>query len=288
MEDNNITMINRNEVCINTTGDCSTCAIPKIGTCNHDRYHDYLNKKGGGEVSAYAFTKAENTLEITLKVNPEKLIGKTYKEMSELLLKAVIGSNVSVEGEAPFLMEYDKYYDINQDGVIKRASVDEFYGLIVALDVPYIQTDTPSSDSICAPELLEDDEDDVEMILKIKEDENNNMNKGTVIAENIGKSYKQLKEFGLFELMPNGFNIYLDDEDIVKSDDSYYAHFEYSLDECVYKTPNGITLTSEELMESNVTFIGSDPMGDFEVPALWIIPNDAWYEKQKKIDEALK
>jgi hypothetical protein len=26
-------------------------------------------------------------------------------------------------------------------------------------------------------------------------------------------------------------------------------------------------------------------MGDFEVPALWIIPNDAWYERQKHIDE---
>lgn len=81
--------------------------------------------------------------------------------------------------------------------------------------------------------------------------------------------------------MPNGFNIYLDDEDIVKSDDSYYAHLEYSLDENVYKTPNGITVTSEELTESKVTFIGSDPMGEFVVPALWIKPNDAWYEKQK-------
>ena len=110
------------------------------------------------------------------------------------------------------------------------------------------------------------------------------MNNGTVIE---GKSYKQLKEFGLFELMPNGFNVYLDDENMVKSDDSYYAHFEYSLDEGVYKTPNGITLTSEELTESKVTFIGSDPMGDFEVPALWIIPNDTWYEKQKNIEKAL-
>lgn len=114
------------------------------------------------------------------------------------------------------------------------------------------------------------------------------MNKGTVIVENTGKTYKELNEFGLFELMPNGFNVYLDDENMVKSDDSYYAHFEYSLDESIYKTPNGITLTSEELMESKVTFIGSDPMGDFEVPALWIIPNDAWYEKQKRIDEAIK
>ena len=112
-------------------------------------------------------------------------------------------------------------------------------------------------------------------------------NKIAMSNNNTGKTYKELKEFGLFELMPNGFNVYLDDEDIVKSDDSYYAHFEYSLDESVYKTPNGITMTSEELMESTVTFIGSDPMGDFEVPALWIIPNDAWYERQKHIDEMM-
>jgi len=149
MKDNNITMVNGNEVCINTTRDCSTCMIPKVGTCNHDRYHDYINKN----------------------------------------------------------------------------------------------------------------------------------------VQNTGKAYKELKEFGLFKLMPNGFNVYLDDEDMVKSDDSYYAHLEYSLEENVYKTPNGITVTSEELMQSKVTFIGSDPMGDFEVPALWIIPNDAWYEKQKHIEK---
>jgi hypothetical protein len=112
-------------------------------------------------------------------------------------------------------------------------------------------------------------------------------NKIAMSNNNTGKTYKELKEFGLFELMPNGFNVYLDDEDMVKSDDSYYAHFEYSLDESVYKTPNGITMTSEELMESTVTFIGSDPMGDFEVPALWIIPNDAWYERQKHIDKMM-
>ena len=103
-----------------------------------------------------------------------------------------------------------------------------------------------------------------------------------------GKTYKELKEFGIFDLMPNGFNVYLDDEDMVKSDDSYYAHLEYSLDENVYKTVNGITVTSEELMNSTVTYIGSDPMGDVVVPALWIIPNDAsWYERQREIEKQI-
>jgi hypothetical protein len=115
--------------------------------------------------------------------------------------------------------------------------------------------------------------------------ENNNKKGGNDMNANIetGKAYKELKEFGLFGLMPNGFNVYLDDEDMVKSDDSYYAHLEYNLDDGVYKTPNGIIVTSEELKESKVTFIGSDPMGEFVVPALWIKPNDAWYEKQKRM-----
>jgi hypothetical protein len=54
----------------------------------------------------------------------------------------------------------EEFYDINQEAIIKRASVDEFDGLVVALDVPFIQTDNPTLDSICAPELPEDEEDD--------------------------------------------------------------------------------------------------------------------------------
>lgn len=336
------------------------------------------NKKEGNDMNA--FETPNNTINIVLQVNPEKLVGKTYKEMVEALAKTIIQNNVSVQGEMSFPIEYGKFYDINQEGIIKRASVDEFDVLIVALDVPFIQTDHPTPDSICA-ELPENDEDeydeyyydefedyydkpfsqtdseymkehgrttvaeyledvdrsikdfefslggyvdyeykerilhysDYEMMyindaigyvltpeeiknsvignitenrISIYPKEETNMNNGTV-TENTGKTYKELKEFGIFELMPNGFNVYLDDEDMVKSDDSFYAHLEYNLDENVYKTPNGITMTSEELMESTVTFIGSDPMGDFEVPALWIIPNDAWYERQKRIDEMM-
>ena len=158
MEDNNITMTNRNEVCINTTGDCSTCMIPKVGTCNHDKYHDYINKKEGNNMNA--FTTPNNTINIVLQVNLEKLVGKTYKEMVEALAKTIIQNNVSVQGEKPFPMEYGKSYDINQEGIIKRASVDEFDGLIVALDVPFIQTDNQTPDSISAPELLEDEDDE--------------------------------------------------------------------------------------------------------------------------------
>jgi hypothetical protein len=166
MMENKITMSNRNnEVCINTTGDCSTCMIPKVGTCNHDRYHDYINKKEGNDMDA--FTTPNNTINIVLQVNPELLIGKTYQEIVEALAKTIIQNNVSVEGEKPFPMEYGKFYDINQKGIIKRATVDELDGLIVALDVPFIQTDNPTLDSICVPEppIEEDDFDDYYDIL---------------------------------------------------------------------------------------------------------------------------
>ena len=149
MKDNNITMTNR-EVCINTTGDCSKCMIPKVGTCNHDKYHDYINKKEGNGMNA--FETPNNTINIVLQVNPEKLIGKTYQEIVEALAKTIIQNNVSVEGVKPFPMEYGKFYDINKKGIIKRASVDEVDGLIVALDIPFIQTDNPTLDSICVPE----------------------------------------------------------------------------------------------------------------------------------------
>ena len=157
MKDNNITMANRNDVCINTTGDCSTCMIPKVGTCNHKKYHDYINKKEGNDMNA--FETPNNTINIVLQVNTEKLVGKTYKEMVEALAKTIIQNNVSVQGEKPFPMEYGKSYDINQEGIIKRASVDEFDGLIVALDVPFIQTDHPTFDSVCV-ELPENNEDE--------------------------------------------------------------------------------------------------------------------------------
>ena len=102
---------------------------------------------------------------------------------------------------------------------------------------------------------------------------------------NKGKTYNELKKFGVFDLMPNGFNVYLDDEELIGTDDSEFANLMYDMEENVYKTLENkdgkvFVITSEELSESLVTYIGSDPMGDF-VPALWIVPTDVWYEKNK-------
>ena len=119
------------------------------------------NNKKDSKVSAYAFTTPNDVLNIILKVNPEKLVGKSYKEMTELLARAVINSNVSIEGERPFPMEPGHFYNVNKDAIIKRASVDEFDGLIVALDVPFVETDTPSLDSITAPVFDEEEDDDI-------------------------------------------------------------------------------------------------------------------------------
>lgn len=234
MEDNNITMSNGNEVCINTTGDCSTCAIPKIGTCNHDRYRDYLNKKDAGEVSAYAFTTPNDVLNIILKVNPEKLVGKSYKEMTELLARAVINSNVSIEGERPFLMEPGHFYNVNKDAIIKRASVDEFDGLIVALDVPFVETDTPSLDSITAPVFDEEEDDDI-----------------------IGLSVYQFTR---------SYHVFPDDLDFSLSEEMYIGYEPNELVLVKTHNDNGqviyycdavdVILTTEQLMNSTIT--GSD------------------------------
>ena len=58
---------------------------------------------------------------------------------------------------------------------------------------------------------------------------------------------RDLKNYGIFKLMPNGFNIYN------------------------YETEDNITDSYFELMDKEVRAIGSDPMGEIEVPAIFVI-----------------
>ena len=58
---------------------------------------------------------------------------------------------------------------------------------------------------------------------------------------------RDLNNYGIFKLMPNGFNIYN------------------------YETEDNITDSYFELMDKEVRAIGSDPMGEIEVPAIFII-----------------
>ena len=58
---------------------------------------------------------------------------------------------------------------------------------------------------------------------------------------------RDLNNYGIFKLMPNGFNIY------------------------DYKTEDNITDNYFELMDKEVRAIGSDPMGEMEVPAIFVI-----------------
>ena len=58
---------------------------------------------------------------------------------------------------------------------------------------------------------------------------------------------RDLNNYGIFKLMPNGFNIYN------------------------YKTEDNITDSYFELMDKEVRAIGSDPMGEIEVPAIFVI-----------------
>ena len=58
---------------------------------------------------------------------------------------------------------------------------------------------------------------------------------------------RDLNNYGIFKLMPNGFNIYN------------------------YETEDNITDSYFELMDREVRAIGSDPMGEIEVPAIFVI-----------------
>lgn len=58
---------------------------------------------------------------------------------------------------------------------------------------------------------------------------------------------RDLNNYGIFKLMPNGFNIYN------------------------YETEANITDSYFELMDKEVRAIGSDPMGEIEVPAIFVI-----------------
>ena len=58
---------------------------------------------------------------------------------------------------------------------------------------------------------------------------------------------RDLNNYGIFKLMPNGFNIY------------------------DYETEDDITDRELELMDKEVRAIGSDPMGEIEVPAIFVI-----------------
>ena len=58
---------------------------------------------------------------------------------------------------------------------------------------------------------------------------------------------RDLNNYGIFKLMPNGFNIYN------------------------YETEDNITDSYFELMDKEVRTIGSDPMGEIEVPAIFVI-----------------
>ena len=58
---------------------------------------------------------------------------------------------------------------------------------------------------------------------------------------------RDLNNYGIFKLMPNGFNIY------------------------DYETKGNITDNYFELMDKEVRAIGSDPMGEVEVPAIFVI-----------------
>lgn len=74
--------------------------------------------------------------------------------------------------------------------------------------------------------------------------------------------YKDLKNFGVFNLMPNGFNMY---DDATAKQFKYVELYGIGLYEV-----NKETIHPEQILDLEVTRIGSDPKGELEVPAIWV------------------
>lgn len=81
-------------------------------------------------------------------------------------------------------------------------------------------------------------------------------------------TYKEMKETGILSVMPNGFNIYVDDDDIDYDYDTD-LELQYTNNRCYENKTLGISLTQNELELCEVTCIASDPGGDF-VPAVYV------------------
>ena len=76
--------------------------------------------------------------------------------------------------------------------------------------------------------------------------------------------YRDLKKAGVFNLMPNGFNLYICDVN-----QRLWPVFDNN--EWFYVTDdNSKRISSKQLEKAEVKYIGSDPDGEF-VPALWIV-----------------
>lgn len=79
------------------------------------------------------------------------------------------------------------------------------------------------------------------------------------------RTFKELRDFGIFKLMPNGCNVY---------DDKTDEKFKYvEINGVGAYTVNGDTIYPKQLDSFEVTCIGSDPAGELEVPAIWVKVN---------------
>jgi hypothetical protein len=115
---------------------------------------------------------------------------------------------------------------------------------------------------------------------RIDNDYSSNEFCNNIIADAKAKKYEAFKNLGFFDLMPNGFSLYLDDEDIVEDDDSKQALLDYDFnDDCYTLISNSaIKITRDDLLKCTITYIGSD-ICDL-IPAVWIKPDEDWYAKR--------
>ena len=76
--------------------------------------------------------------------------------------------------------------------------------------------------------------------------------------------YRDLKKAGVFDLMPNGFNLYICDVNqrlwpVFNNNEWYYVTDDKA--KCI---------SYKQLEKVEVKYIGSDPDGEF-VPAIWVV-----------------
>lgn len=159
MMKNNITMTDGYEVCINTTGDCSKCMIPKVGTCNHDRYHDYLNKKGGNnDINTFVSTnnitmmtnnnrnfdypfddESKDVFNVTLHVNKKALEGLTYEQILAVITMEISEKLVVAPSKRTFYPQ--GFYNINPKSKVQEAIIEPDRLCLVMENNPFEPTD---------------------------------------------------------------------------------------------------------------------------------------------------
>lgn len=179
----------------------------------------------------------------------------------------------------PEVHNYIKFnFNGNNDAAIKLAFMDlsdRQNPVFITDDDEYLKIPREDLKIVCV-----NANESRQLVLYCDITDNINKDNNNTIADVKAKKYEAFKNLGFFDLMPNGFSLYLDDEDIVEDDDSKQALLDYDFnDDCYTLISNSaIKITRDDLLKCTITYIGSD-ICDL-IPAVWIKPDEDWYAKR--------